>query len=128
MTRKLEIERFSLTTSKQFDEVIAGVNAGIGHPDMAEFGRSTHQARSFAELKSAVEKGLSTVGLMLFMQLDHGAILRKETGRETSEDDSLRHRQSPHHEGNGQACPGCGLLRAGYRACRRARRRRPFVI
>jgi uncharacterized protein (DUF302 family) len=83
MTKKIEVERFSLTTSKPFDEVIAGVNAAIGYPDMAEFGRSTHEARSFAELKSAVEKGLSTVGLMLFMQLDHGAILRKETGRET---------------------------------------------
>jgi uncharacterized protein (DUF302 family) len=81
MIRKIEIERFSLTTSKQFDEVIAGVNAGIGHPDMAEFGRSTHEAGSFAELKSAVEKGLSDIGLMLFMQLDHGAVLRKETGR-----------------------------------------------
>jgi uncharacterized protein (DUF302 family) len=83
MIRKFEIERFSLTTSKPLDEVIAGVNAAIGHPDMAEFGRSTHEARSFAELKSAVEKGLSTVGLMLFMQLDHGAIVRKETGRKT---------------------------------------------
>jgi len=83
MIRKIEVERFTLTTSKAFDEVIAGVNVGIGHPDMAEFGRSTHQARSFAELKSAVEKTLSSVGLMLFMQLDHGAILRKETGRET---------------------------------------------
>jgi uncharacterized protein (DUF302 family) len=82
MIEQIEIERFSLTTSKQFDEVIAGVNAGIGHPDMAEFGRSTHEARSFAELKSAVENGLSKIGLMLFMQLDHGAILRKETGRE----------------------------------------------
>jgi uncharacterized protein (DUF302 family) len=83
MIRKIEVERFTLTTSKAFDEVIAGVNVAIGHPDMAEFGGSTHQARSFAELKSAVEKGLGTVGLMLFMQLDHGAILRKETGRET---------------------------------------------
>ncbi|MGA8620536.1 MAG: DUF302 domain-containing protein [Candidatus Sulfotelmatobacter sp.] len=83
MTRKIEIERFSLTTSKPFNEVIAGVNAAIGHPDMGEFGRSTREARSFAELKSAVEKGLSTAGLMLFMQLDHGAILRKEAGRET---------------------------------------------
>jgi uncharacterized protein (DUF302 family) len=83
MIRKIEMERFSLTTSKRFDEVIAGVNATVGHPDMAEFGRSTHEARSFAELKSAVEKGLSKVGLMLFMQLDHGAIVRKETGRET---------------------------------------------
>jgi len=83
MIRKIEIERFSLTTSKPFDEVIAGVNAAIGHPDMAEFGRSTHEARSFAELQSAVEKGLSQVGLMLSMQLDHGAIMRKETGRQT---------------------------------------------
>jgi uncharacterized protein (DUF302 family) len=82
MIKTIEIERFSLTTSKQLDEVIAGINAAIGHPDMAEFGRSTHEARSFAELKSAVEKGLSKIGLMLFMQLDHGAVLRKETGRE----------------------------------------------
>ena len=82
MIRKIEMERFSLTTSKPFDEVVAGVNAGIGHPDMTEFARSTHEARSFAELKSAVEKGLSKAGLMLFMQLDHGAVVRKETGRD----------------------------------------------
>jgi uncharacterized protein (DUF302 family) len=83
MIRKIQIERFSLTTSKRFDEVVASVNAAIGHPDLAEFGRSTHEARSFAELKNAVEKGLSKVGLMLFMQLDHGAVLRKETGHES---------------------------------------------
>jgi uncharacterized protein (DUF302 family) len=83
MIRTIEVERFSLISSKPFDQVVAVLYASIGHPDMAEFGRSTQEARSFAELKSAVEKGLSTVGLMLFMQLDHGAILRKETGRET---------------------------------------------
>jgi len=83
MIRKIRIERFSLTSSKPFDEVVAGVNAAIGHPDMAEFGRSTHEARSVAELKSAVEKGLSKAGLMLFMQFDQGAVLRKETGHET---------------------------------------------
>jgi len=83
MIRKIQIERFSLTSSKPFDEVVAGVNAAIGHPDMAEFGRSTHEARSVAELKSAVEKGLSKAGLMLFMQFDQGAVLRKETGHET---------------------------------------------
>jgi hypothetical protein len=73
MTRKIEIELFTLTSSKPFDQVVAAVNAGIGHPDMDEFTRSTHEARSFAELKSAVEKGLSKAGLMLFMQLDQGA-------------------------------------------------------
>ena len=83
MIRKIEIERFSLTSSKPFDQVVQAVNAGIGHPDMAEFAKSTHAARSFAELKSAVEKGLSKAGLMLFMQLDQGAVVRKETGRDT---------------------------------------------
>ncbi len=83
MIRKVEIERFTLISSKQFDEVVAALNAGIGHPDMADFGRSTREARSLVELKNVVEKGLSKAGLMLFMQLDHGAILRKETGRDT---------------------------------------------
>jgi uncharacterized protein (DUF302 family) len=83
MIRTIEVERFSLISSKPFDQVVAVLYASIGHPDMAEFGRSTNEASSFAELKRAVEKGLSKIGLMLFMQLDHGAILRKETGRET---------------------------------------------
>jgi len=83
MIKKIKMERFSLISSKPFDQVLAAVNAGIGHPDMAEFGRSTHEARSFAELKSAVEKGLSKAGLMLFMQLDQGAVVRKETDGET---------------------------------------------
>ena len=81
--RRIEIERFSLTTFKAFNEVIAGMNAAIGRPDMAEFGRSTHEARSFAELKSAVEKGLSKAGLMLFMHLDQGAVLQRETSQDT---------------------------------------------
>ena len=58
MIKKVEIERFGLTTSKPFDGVVACVNAAIGHPDMAEFARSTREAHSFAELKSAVERGL----------------------------------------------------------------------
>lgn len=83
LIRRVELERFSLISSKPFDQVVAALNAGIGHPDMAEFGRSTREARSFAELKSAIEKGLSKAGLMLFMQLDQGAVLQKEAGQDT---------------------------------------------
>ena len=74
---------FTLISSKPFDQVVAAVNAAVGHLNMAEFGRSTHDARSFAELKSAVEKGLSKAGLMLFMQLDQGTVVQKETGQDT---------------------------------------------
>jgi uncharacterized protein (DUF302 family) len=79
----MSTERFSLTSPKPFDQVVAALNVAIGHRDKAEFGEATHEARSFAELKSAVKKGLSKAGLMLFMQLDQGAVVQKETGQDT---------------------------------------------
>jgi uncharacterized protein (DUF302 family) len=84
MIRKIEIERFCLITSKQFDDVIAAINAGIGHPDMAEFWRSTHKTHSAVELESTIEKAVGKTGLMLFVAFDHGAIMSKTTGRENS--------------------------------------------
>ena len=83
MTRKLEIERFSLVTSKAFDEVVAALNATVGHPDMAEFWKSTHRTRSVGELEGAIKKVLGPTGLMLFVAFDHGGIVRKGTGRDT---------------------------------------------
>ena len=83
MIRKVEMERFSLISAKPFDQVLAAVNDAIGHPDMAEFWRSTHRARSIAELESTIEKAVGKAGLMLFVEFDHGAIVRKETGRDT---------------------------------------------
>jgi hypothetical protein len=59
MIAKIAVERFGLTSSKPFDQVVAALDAAIGHPDMAEFARLSKEAHSFVELKSAVEKGLS---------------------------------------------------------------------
>jgi uncharacterized protein (DUF302 family) len=83
MIRKIEIERFSLIASKQFDDVVATINAGIGQPDMAEFWDSTHKTCSAAELESTIEKAVGKTGLMLFVAFDHGAIISKTTGRES---------------------------------------------
>jgi uncharacterized protein (DUF302 family) len=84
MIRKIEVERFSLVTSKQFDDVVAAINAGIGHPDMTEFWSSTQKMRSAAELESTIEKAVGKTGLMLFVAFDHGAIISKASGREKS--------------------------------------------
>jgi uncharacterized protein (DUF302 family) len=84
MINKIEIERFSLIASKQFDDVVAAINAGIGHPDMAEFWRSTEKTRSAAELESTIKKAVGETGLMLFVTFDLGAIINKTTGRENS--------------------------------------------
>jgi uncharacterized protein (DUF302 family) len=83
MISKVEVERFSLISSRPFDLVLAAIKDAIGHPDMAEFWKSTHRTRTVAELESTIQKVLGRTGLMSFVQFDHGAIVRKETGRET---------------------------------------------
>ena len=50
---------------------------------MIDFAKTTSAARTFVELESAVRKGLGKTGLMRFMELDHGAVIRKATGRDT---------------------------------------------
>jgi len=83
MIRKIEVERFTLSSSKPFDQVVAALNSAVGHPDMAEFWKSTHQAQSDAELQNTIEKGLGRTGLMLFVEFDHGAVVRSGTNRAT---------------------------------------------
>jgi uncharacterized protein (DUF302 family) len=83
MIRKIEVERFTLNSSKPFDRVVAALNSAVGHPDMAEFWKSTHRAQSDAELQNTIEKGLGRTGLMLFAEFDHGAVVRKGTDRAT---------------------------------------------
>ena len=83
MIRKIEVERFALSSSKPFDQVVAALNSAVGHPDMAEFWKSTHRAQSDAELQNTIEKGLGRTGLMLFVEFDHGAVVRSGTGGAT---------------------------------------------
>jgi uncharacterized protein (DUF302 family) len=81
--RKVEIERFSLTSTKPFQEIVAVLKGAVGHPAMGEFMKATNGARTFAELERAVDRGLGRTGLMMFVEFDLGAILRKETGLDT---------------------------------------------
>ena len=82
-TRRFEIERFSVTTSMPFEAVVAALKDAVGRLDLVEFAKASKQAGTFADLKAVIERNLGQTGLMLFMELDHGAILRKETGLTT---------------------------------------------
>ena len=79
-TRKINIERLTLVSSKPFDAVISVVEQSIGRPDIAEIGRAASDSTSFSEFERMVSRGTSALGLMLFMKLDVGAVLRKESG------------------------------------------------
>jgi uncharacterized protein (DUF302 family) len=80
---KVDVERFSLTSSKPFDAVVAALKSALGQPEMVEFFKATRAASSFSDLQRVVQSGLGRTGLMLFAEFDLGAILRRETGSDT---------------------------------------------
>ena len=78
--RKVEIERLSVRSTKPFDAVVATLKAGVGRLDLIEFGQAFKSAGNFSELEKVIGRDMGPTGLMLFIELDHGAVLRKETG------------------------------------------------
>ncbi len=80
---KVEVARFSLTSSKPFDAVVAMLKSAVGQPDMIEFFRETRATNDFRDLEHVVQRGLGRTGLMVFAEYDLGDILRRESGSET---------------------------------------------
>lgn len=80
---RVAVERFSLTSSRPFDTVVAALKSAVGQPDMVEYFRATRAANSFPDLERIVQSGLGRAGFMLFAEFDLGAILRRESGATT---------------------------------------------
>ena len=77
--RRFEIERFSVTSSRPFEAVVGALKDAVGRLDLVELAKTSRQAGTFVELKEVIDRNPGKTGLMLFMELDHGAVLRKET-------------------------------------------------
>ena len=72
----VELRRFSVTTDRPFDDVVAAVYAGLGRvPDFRESVRSWSAASDRAEFDAMVEPLAGSSGLIEFMSLDLGAVL-----------------------------------------------------
>ena len=84
MIRKVDMERFSVTSSKPFDAVVAAIKTSIGHPNMAALWQATQRATTAAELEAAIQPVLGESGLMQFVEFDHGMMVRKGTEHHTS--------------------------------------------
>src|SRR5580704_14367720 len=106
-TKEINVQRFSVTSSKDFRDVVAALEAAIGHPDMNSFSKELGDAGSFAEVERIVDEATGPGGLMEFMRMDLGAVLRKR---------------------NGSTCAGCRVVRARDDSGRRAFRWRSPVI
>jgi uncharacterized protein (DUF302 family) len=80
--QKIEVQRFSLITAQPFDAVVASLKAGVGQLDLAAFASASKSQATFAELEQVINGNMGKTGLMLFLEFDHGAVVRKETGLE----------------------------------------------
>jgi uncharacterized protein (DUF302 family) len=78
--RQVEIERFSVIASQPFENVIAKLEASLGHPNTQVFFREMAAAKTYAELERVVQKAAGPSGIMEFTRFDMGLVLRKESG------------------------------------------------
>jgi uncharacterized protein (DUF302 family) len=74
------VERFSVATSKPFNQVMAALRSALEQPNMGEFIKSTRGTATLAERGHEIHREAPQKGLIIFMELDQAEILRRETG------------------------------------------------
>jgi hypothetical protein len=74
---RVEVDRFSLVSSKPFSQIIDALEAALGHPDMLEFGMNVFKAGSWQELEQVVNASIGASGFMEFTRFNLGLILSK---------------------------------------------------
>ena len=52
MIATVEVERFSLISSRPFDKILAAIKAAIGHPDIVAFAKGQRLRRRFQSSKA----------------------------------------------------------------------------
>jgi hypothetical protein len=77
---EIRVRRFSVVSSRSFDEVVQAVTAMIGRPDMERFRSSVAAAATIADLENVVRAATGPSDLMEFARFDAGAIVGKEQG------------------------------------------------
>ena len=81
-TLNIQMKRFSVVSTRPFDEVVERLTATIGHPEVNAFTKAMAAARNLADLEKVVQGALGSSDLMEFVRFDAGEVLRKEHGGE----------------------------------------------
>ena len=81
LTRRINVERVTVTSHKPLQDVLSKFDAAVGHPDIQEFWKSMNAATTAAEMENVVQSALGPSGFMEFARFDHGGVVHKgETG------------------------------------------------
>jgi uncharacterized protein (DUF302 family) len=87
--KQITVERFNVVSAKPLGDVLAAIQAAVGHPNIAAMQRDVIAATSYSEMESAIDKAIGPSGLMQFMHLDMGMYLAKGSVGTTPESHRL---------------------------------------
>jgi len=76
-TRRINVERVSVTSRKSLQDVLSKFDAAVGHPDIHEFWKQVSEARTRSEMETVVQSALGPSGFMEFARFDHGGVVHK---------------------------------------------------
>ena len=79
-TLHIDVERFSIISSRSFDRILSQLEAAVGHPDIQTFTKNMAAAKTPQDLTRIVQDVVSKKGLMEFTRFNIGEVLRKERG------------------------------------------------
>lgn len=78
--QEVRVQRFSVISTRPFEEVVRHIESRIGRPDMAAFRKDVTASKSFTELEDVVNRAAGRSGLMELVRFDLGEIARKHPG------------------------------------------------
>jgi len=77
LTRRIDVERVSVTSRKSLKDVLSKLDGAVGHPNIEEFWKRVGAAKTKSEMKTVVQSALGTSGFMEFARFDHGGVVHK---------------------------------------------------
>ena len=77
LTRRINVERLTVTSHKSLQDVLSKFDAAVGHPNIEEFWKRVTQAKTNSEMESVVQSALGPSGFMEFARFDHGGVVHK---------------------------------------------------
>ena len=77
-TKRINVDRVTVTSRKSLQEVLSKFDAAVGHPNIEEFSKRVTAAKTNAEMEKFVQSELGPSGFMEFARFDHGGVVHKE--------------------------------------------------
>ena len=76
-TRRINVDRVTLTSRKPLHDVLSKFDAAVGRPDIEQFWKRMSEAKTTSEMETAVQSVLGPSGFMQFARFDHGGVVHK---------------------------------------------------